>query len=137
MVGSFCPYCCARIVPSEEAGPVGERLLRHRETVGCPACGQTIGPTAEVCPSCGVNIEAFVANLRRQGPENLAAYDKRHGYDTRLLDNPPEHVTRRNQPGPPAQTSRAFFYVSLFLVLLMLMGLVTLILVLQTMSRGM
>ena len=136
ITGSFCPYCRAPISLPEESGQLGEWALRHRETAGCPACGQTIGPTAQTCPYCHVNVEAFLAPLRQQAMSGVAAFDKAHGYDTELLDKPPERIARRKLPSQPEPARRTFVYVVLWLALLTLAGLALLMLVIQLFGRG-
>jgi hypothetical protein len=119
---SFCPYCGTRVVQPE--GETPHENIRRRESLGCPACGRDIGPMAEVCPYCGVNIEAFLAPLRRQAMDNLAKKDKED-----------QELGRRRQQdrqSPPA--NRSFFAVALVLSLLLLIGLVLLLFIIQSMG---
>ena len=66
----------------------------------------------------------------------VAAFDKVHGYDTELLDKPPERIARRKLPSQPEPARRTFVYVVLWLALLTLAGLTLLMLVIQLFGRG-
>jgi len=78
---------------------------------------------AEVCPYCGVNIEAFLAPLRRQAMDNLARKDKEDQKSRRL---------RQDHQSPPA--NRSFFVAALALSLLLLIGLALLLFIIQNMG---
>jgi hypothetical protein len=95
-----------------------------------------VGPTAQTCPHCGVNIEAFLAPLRQQAMSGVDVFDKAHGYDTELLDKPPERMAHQKLPSQPEPANRTFLYVVFWLALLMLAGLTLLVLVIRLFGRG-
>ncbi len=119
--GSFCPYCGTYVARPEEQTP--REKVRRRESPGCPACGRDIGPMAEVCPYCGVNIEAFLAPLRRQAMDNLAKKDKEDQESKRL-----------RQDHQPPSINRSFFAVALALSFLLVIGLALLLFIIQNMG---
>ena len=118
---SFCPYCGTYVAQPKEEMP--REKFRRRESSGCPACGRDVGPMAEVCPYCGVNIEAFLAPLRRQAMDNLARKDKEDQESKRLRQAP--------QSSP---ANRSFFAVALALSLLLLIGLTLLLFIIRGMG---
>ena len=119
---SFCPYCRTSIVSPE--GEMSHESVRRHESLGCPACGRDIGPIAQVCPYCGVNIEAFLAPLRRQAMDNLAKKDKEDQ----------EFKRRWQQDRQSSPTNRTFVAVALALSLLLLIGLTLLVVIIQNMG---
>jgi predicted RNA-binding Zn-ribbon protein involved in translation (DUF1610 family) len=79
----FCPYCGAAIPRPELAESTytwsdssAPATGRYRESDGCPSCGRTISPAAQVCPYCGVDVEAFIASLRQQTLHKLDQYEQ-------------------------------------------------------------